>query len=38
MPYKTVGFFMAAIMAVSGATTLLVLPSIMVVLKKRLRP
>lgn len=38
MPYKTVGFFMAAIMAVSGATTLLVLPSIMVVLKNRLRP
>lgn len=38
MPYKTVGFFMASIMAVSGAATLLVLPSIMVVLKKRLRP
>ncbi len=38
MPYKTVGFFMAAIMTVSGAATLLILPSIMVVLKKRLRP
>lgn len=38
VPYKTVGFFMAAIMTVSGAATLLVLPSIMVVLKNRLRP
>ncbi len=38
MPYKTVGFFMAAIMAISGGVTLLVLPSIMVVLKGRLRP
>jgi len=38
VPYKTVGFFMAAIMAVSGAVTLLVLPSIMVVLKTRLKP
>ncbi len=38
MPYKTVGFFMAAIMAVSGGVTLLVLPSIMVVLKGRLKP
>ncbi len=37
MPYKTVGFFMAAIMAISAVVTLLVLPSIMVVLKKRLR-
>ncbi len=33
MPYKTVGFFMAAIMAVSGLVTLIVLPSIMVVFK-----
>ena len=38
VPYKTVGFFMASIMAVSGAATLLVLPSIMVVLKNRLKP
>lgn len=33
MPYKTVGFFMAMIMAVSGLVTLIVLPSIMVVFK-----
>ncbi|MFQ5354462.1 MAG: RND family transporter, partial [Thermodesulfobacteriota bacterium] len=37
MPYKTVGFFMAAIMAVSGLVTLLVLPAIMAVLKNRLK-
>ncbi len=37
IPYKTVGFFMAAIMAISAVVTLLVLPAIMVVLKKRLR-
>jgi hypothetical protein len=37
MPYKTVGFFMAAIMAVSGLVTLIVLPSIMVVFKKVLK-
>ncbi|MFQ5427662.1 MAG: RND family transporter [Thermodesulfobacteriota bacterium] len=37
MPYKTVGFFMAAIMAISGAVTLLVLPAIMAALKKRLK-
>jgi len=37
MPYKTVGFFMAAIMAISALVTLLVLPAIMVVFKKRLR-
>ncbi len=37
MPYKTVGVFMAAIMAVSALVTLVVLPSIMVVLKKRLK-
>ncbi|MFQ5465379.1 MAG: RND family transporter [Thermodesulfobacteriota bacterium] len=35
MPYKTVGFFMAAIMAVSCAVTLVVLPSIMTVFKVR---
>ena len=33
MPYKTVGFFMAMIMAVSGLVTLIVLPSIMVIFK-----
>ena len=32
MPYKTVGFFMAAILAVSGVTTLFVLPALMRVL------
>jgi len=37
MPYKTVGFFMAAIMAISALVTLVVLPSIMVTLKKRLK-
>ena len=37
MPYKTVGFFMAAIMAVSCAVTLVVLPSIMTVFKVRQR-
>jgi predicted RND superfamily exporter protein len=37
MPYKTVGFFMAAIMAVSGLVTLIVLPSIMVVFKRVLK-
>ncbi len=37
IPYKTVGFFMAAIMAISAVVTLLVLPAIMVVLKNRLR-
>jgi predicted RND superfamily exporter protein len=35
MPYRTVGFFMAAIMAVSGAVTLVVLPAIMTVWKAR---
>ncbi|MFQ5586883.1 MAG: RND family transporter [Thermodesulfobacteriota bacterium] len=38
VPYRTVGFFMAAIMAVSGAVTLVVLPAIMVALKRRLKP
>ncbi len=37
MPYKTVGFFMAMIMAVSGLVTLIVLPSIMVVFKNVLK-
>jgi predicted RND superfamily exporter protein len=37
MPYKTVGFFMAAIMAVSGAATLVVLPALIDIFKKRLK-
>lgn len=36
MPYRTVGFFFASIMAVSGVTTLLVLPSAMTLLKRPL--
>lgn len=36
MPYKTVGVFFATIMAVSGVATLLVLPALMSLLKKRL--
>ena len=43
VPYKTVGFFLAAIMAVSGLCTLLVLPSLVDALaawlfRERLRP
>jgi predicted RND superfamily exporter protein len=37
VPYQTVGFFFAAIMAVSGATTLLLLPALMNILKKPLK-
>lgn len=37
VPYQTVGFFFAAIMAVSGAVTLVVLPALMNVLRRRLR-
>ncbi len=36
VPYKTVGIFVCAIMAVSGAVTLLVLPAIVRILEKRL--
>lgn len=36
VPYKTVGFFLAAIMAVSGAGTLLILPALITLLQKRL--
>jgi predicted RND superfamily exporter protein len=36
VPYKTVGFFIAAIMVVSGITTLIVLPALITVLEKRL--
>lgn len=36
LPYRTVGFFMAAIMLVSGAGTLLILPALMTVLRRRL--
>lgn len=37
MPYKTVGFFMAAIMAVSGLATLVVLPALVDIFKNRIR-
>jgi hypothetical protein len=36
LPYKPVGFFLVAIMAVSGAGTILILPSLVTVLQKRL--
>jgi predicted RND superfamily exporter protein len=36
IPYKTVGIFLCAIMALSGAVTLLVLPAILKLLEKRL--
>ncbi|MCK5126229.1 MAG: MMPL family transporter [candidate division Zixibacteria bacterium] len=38
VPYITVGTFFFAIMTVSGAVTLLLLPSLMIVLKKKLFP
>ena len=34
VPYRTVGFFLAAIMAVSGAATLVILPSLIQVLQR----
>ncbi|MCK5235789.1 MAG: MMPL family transporter, partial [Deltaproteobacteria bacterium] len=37
LPYKTVGVFFAAIMAVSGVATLIILPSIMTVIKGALK-
>ncbi len=36
VPYKTVGIFLCAIMALSGAVTLLVLPAILTVAEKRM--
>jgi uncharacterized membrane protein YdfJ with MMPL/SSD domain len=36
VPYKTVGVFLCAIMALSGAVTLLVLPAVLTVAEKRL--
>lgn len=36
VPYKTVGFFMAAIMAVSSMATLVILPALITVFKNRL--
>ncbi|MFH1691186.1 MAG: MMPL family transporter [Candidatus Omnitrophota bacterium] len=36
VPYKTVGFFMAAIMAVSSVATLIILPALTMIFKKRL--
>ncbi|MFC1761728.1 RND family transporter [Planctomycetota bacterium] len=35
MPYKTVGIFLCAIMGLSGAVTLIVLPALLTVLEKR---
>ena len=37
LPYRTVGFFMAMIMAISGLVTLLVLPAVMTALNKILK-
>lgn len=37
MPYKTVGFFFAAIMAVSGAVTLILMPALISALEKRIK-
>lgn len=37
MPYKTVGFFMAGIMALSGAATLIILPSLIELFKNKLK-
>jgi len=36
VPYKTVGIFLCAIMALSGAVTLIILPAILTVAEKRL--
>jgi predicted RND superfamily exporter protein len=38
VPYNTVGFFMAAIMAVSGVVTLVLLPAVVNLLQRFLRP
>jgi hypothetical protein len=38
VPYKTVGFFLATIMAVSSLVTLILLPALMQVLRKRIFP
>ncbi len=38
VPYKTVGFFLATIMAVSWAATLFILPALVAMLRKRLFP
>jgi hypothetical protein len=38
VPYKTVGFFLASIMAVSSLVTLILLPALMQVLHKRIFP
>lgn len=37
VPYQTVGFFMAAIMAISGIVTLAVLPALMTLFKDRMK-
>lgn len=36
LPYKTVGFFLASIMAVSGLATMFIIPSLITVLESRL--
>jgi uncharacterized membrane protein YdfJ with MMPL/SSD domain len=38
VPYKTVGFFLATIMAVSWLATLFLLPALLTVLRKRVFP
>lgn len=38
VPYKTVGMFLASIMAISGVGTLIILPALIRVLEKRLFP
>jgi predicted RND superfamily exporter protein len=38
IPYKTVGIFLASIMAISGVVTLLVIPSLIKILEERLFP
>ncbi|MDD3619975.1 MAG: hypothetical protein PHX57_11340, partial [Desulfobulbaceae bacterium] len=36
LPYKTVGFFLASIMAISGLATMFIIPSLITVLESRL--
>ena len=38
VPYKTVGFFLATIMAVSWLATLFILPAVLTPLRKRVFP
>jgi predicted RND superfamily exporter protein len=34
MPYKTVGVFLASIMAISGLATMIIIPSLLTLMKK----